>query len=100
MIQALKNKMLKMQAKRKILNAFVEAVEDAIYDSRQYGSSKGLSDAGMNSVLPMIIQSAVANTSQYLKEGMVGNFEISKREIDSLIDEAAKETMNKYFKSK
>ena len=102
MIQAIKEKFLKIQVKKKFLNALEEEVEFAISGSREYGSSKGLSNAGMNTVLPMIIQSAIANTSQGLKEGiekLQNNLDLSKSEMHALLDEAVKETMNKYFKS-
>lgn len=98
MIQEIKKKMLKMQlrmqGKKRLLEIFEEAVQDAIHDSQQLESY----NVNRNLTISTVIQCAVANTSQYLKEGIVGEFDLSKSEIDSLIDEVAKETINKYLK--
>ena len=82
---------IKMQAKKKILVAFEDSVQGAISDNHIIKND--------DVALSVLIQSAIAETSQFLKESIVGNFELSKLEIDSIIDEAVKETMNKYFKS-
>ena len=96
MIQEMQKKILKMQVKRRFLKAFEEAVQDATSDIRKLGN---LDD---NFTVSLMLQSAIANTSQSLKEGfegLQGNFDLSKSEILSLIDEATRETMNKYFES-
>jgi len=86
---------LKMEAQKRLLKFFDEAVQDAIYDCQQLESY----NVDRNLTISTMIQSTVANTSQYLKENLVGDFDLSKREIDSLIDETGKKIMNKYFKS-
>ena len=90
MIQEIKKNILKMQYKRKILKTFEKAVQETIADCNK----KSIAD---NFTLSIMIKAAVVNTCQYLKKGVVSDFE-TEYETDSLIDEAARETMNKYFK--
>jgi len=87
---------LKAQAKRKFLKAFEDSVKETI---------SGISSRMMNDELAvsLLLKADVVDTSQGLKEQFTDELSmkigLSKKEIDSLIDEAATEMMNQMFES-